>query len=106
MAYRPKIRSITIIGRRWHHDGSTYCTSRILVNGRHVQTLPYQYGYDSAFEQYAVQWLKENGYVPADEGGWSASHWCRENDIEYVVDVVNVYRKSDLHSVDRFGATT
>lgn len=47
-------------------EGSSYFSARIHFNGELVGSLPVQYGYESAYEYAALEWLKAHGYVQAD----------------------------------------
>lgn len=59
---------ISVEGRRWFQKtyGNTYHSVRIYVDGKEVAYLPFQYGYGDQFLQTALDWLKANGYAPAD----------------------------------------
>ena len=47
MSRKKKIKSITILGRKWwdKQNGNTYNTAQIMVNGETVGKTPFQYGY-------------------------------------------------------------
>ena len=62
------MRSLHIEGRRWFQRtyGNTYHTVRIFVDGELVHTSDRYYGYGDWFLQTALDWLKANGYAPAD----------------------------------------
>jgi hypothetical protein len=47
-------------------EGSSYFSARIYFNGDLVGSLPVQYGYESAYEYAALEWLKAHGYVKED----------------------------------------
>lgn len=66
MARKPKVRSITVIGREWwdRRSGRTYFTAEILVNGIKVGALPNGAGYGDRYVNEAHEWLAKNGYLP------------------------------------------
>lgn len=99
---RKKIKSITVIGRRWFrkNSGNTYISGDILVNGERVHKLPMQGGYGDYYLQLAGEWLKANGYTNQEQycsGGlqdlWS---YCKDNKITFYNDVTDVSRERDL----------
>jgi hypothetical protein len=87
--YRRKIKSITILGRKWFDkvNGNTYNTAQIMVNGETVGKTPFQYGYGDFYLQAAGLWLEENKYIKLEhyEHGGSQSLWryCDENKIHF-----------------------
>ena len=91
-----KIKSITIIGRRWFDkiNGNTYFSSVGLVDGVPVVNIPFQYGYG---EQYEHETWKEICKVAKisnnDAYGYS---YCKSNDINYYNTVSDVARRKDL----------
>ncbi len=94
-----KIRSITVIGRRWRDRkfGNTYHTATIFVNDEEVGRVPFSYGGDSMYEQSASEWLQANGYLP-DLGRKNVPLRIRAESlgIKLVRDVSDVARKKDL----------
>jgi len=66
MARKPKVRSITVIGREWfaREPGLTYFTAVILVNGVQVGVLRHDTGHGDRYIHTAHEWLAENGYLP------------------------------------------
>jgi hypothetical protein len=99
---RPKVKSITIVGRRWRDrvNGNTYHTAEIYVNGKFVHKIPFSYGYDSMYEQNAVEWLIDNGYLKAEKypSGGYPSLWRLAEDLGFHKEstVTDVARKKDL----------
>lgn len=92
---KTKQHSIHISGRRWFQrgPGNTYHSVRIFIDGDLAATLPYQYGYGDQFLQTGLDWLKANGYAPADaEYG---TYYLREV-LGGTYDVADVARKGDL----------
>lgn len=84
-----KIRSITIIGKRWFDrvNGNTYCSSRVLINGEEVLRIPWTYGYGSFYEQKAKEVLREKGIIKLAryENGMTESFfdYCNRNKIAF-----------------------
>ena len=68
MGRKKKVRSITIIGRRWFDkiNGNTYFSANIYVNNEHVKYIPESYGYGDYYQQAAFEWLHKNGYIKED----------------------------------------
>lgn len=99
-----KTRTIQVNGRRWFHKGpgNTYYTASIAVNGKHVHTIPMDYGYGEMYLQSAGAWLAKNGYLPGIKeyatGGleplWS---YCQRVGCVLQTDVADVGRRKDLH---------
>jgi uncharacterized protein (TIGR02996 family) len=93
------VKSIAVRGRRWFQrtNGNTYHTADIFVNGEHVHTTPTTYGYGSAYQDTAKQWLHQSGYLSHTPEGYS-SLWRSSQDhgIDYQDSVDDVKRKADL----------
>jgi len=104
MARRKKVRSVTVIGRRWFDrvNGNTYCGATVLVNGVAVASFGPRYGYGSQYEQEAAAVLQELGYMPGREqypngGAEPAWRYFRERmGAAYYSTVTDVARKGDL----------
>jgi len=92
-----KMRSLNIIGRRWFErtNGNTYHTAQIIIDGKTVHKTGVRYGYGSQYNQSALEWLQENGYIGIP-GPVSLWRWCDENGIEYEDMVMDFPRKRDL----------
>ena len=60
------MQSIFIEAREWFDKsgGNSYFAGRIEVDGGLVAYLPFQYGYESAYEYAALEELKKLGLVP------------------------------------------
>lgn len=58
-------RSVFIEARQWVDKtyGNSYFSARISVDGQTVGYLPFQYGYETAYQYEAAKWLLENGYT-------------------------------------------
>ena len=96
-------KAIHISGRRWFEktNGNTYHSVRIYVDGEHVHTIPFEYGYGSQWEWTARGWLENAGYLPGIEarpGSPGEALWvyCERKGIKLVREVVDVSRKRDL----------
>lgn len=91
------MNSITIIGKRWFNrrTGNTYHSAQILIDGQTIHIIDYAYGYDQAYLDNAVNWLKTNHLIKIDEHEpiWN---YCKKNNIKFEYSVSNVQRKSDL----------
>ena len=98
------MQSILIVGRRWFQRtyGNTYNTATIYVDGQCVHKTPKQYGYGDMFEQLAVDWLEDNGYMPdrqhhkngSREPGWA--YFRDRHGISFNREVIDVSREKDL----------
>jgi hypothetical protein len=95
----PKIRSITVLGRRWFQrgPGNTYSSVTILINGKEGVKLGMEYGYGDHYEQRACDWLV-NGPLGPDlhRDVRNVKEYCRLNKIAYYAEVVDVPRERDL----------
>ena len=84
-----KIKSITIIGQRWFDklNGNTYCACKILINGKHILTSDWTYGYGDFYRQLAGQLLNEKKILSLEAfpGGSleSVSTYCYKNNIDF-----------------------
>jgi hypothetical protein len=60
------MQSIFIEAREWFDKsgGNSYFAGRVEVDGKLVAFLPFQYGYESAYEYAALEELKKLGLVP------------------------------------------
>ncbi len=67
------VTSIFINAKQWRDKihGSTYFSAQISINGEIVGYLPFQYGYENAYQWEAIRWLYYNGYIPALAPLWS-----------------------------------
>lgn len=84
-----------IEGRRWFQrgPGNTYHSVRIYKDGSQLVYLPFAYGYGDTFLQTALDWLRENGYAPAD-AQYGTLYLCETLGASY--SVIDVQRKKDL----------
>ena len=90
--------SIHIHGRRWFErtNGNTYHRTRIYVDGEHVHTTPFAYGYGHHYATTAQQWLAANGYLPADRDSTCLAYICDDLGIAFIDEVDDFPRKRDL----------
>jgi hypothetical protein len=98
-----KVETVTILGKRWfdRKNGNTYYTADILVNGRHVHKLPYDYGYGDHYRDEAAKWLIQNGYIQGTKNPRTGSYpplWqlAQAQGIHVEASHVDVPRKKDL----------
>lgn len=79
-----KVRSVFVRGLLWHDrtDGNTYFAVHVHVNGKWLFTEPFQYGYESMFEQKAGETLVRLGVIPANIYRGIAST-CRDLGVDY-----------------------
>ena len=56
---------ISISAKEWFDkaNGNSYFAARIMVDDKHIGTLPFQYGYGDHYIDMANQWLDLNGYL-------------------------------------------
>ena len=64
----PNIKSIFVEGRLWFDKtgGNTYHSVRIEINGQTVKQIGLTYGYEHAYQDTALVWLKSYGLVSED----------------------------------------
>lgn len=100
--FRKKIRSITVIGRRWWHrgPGNTYCSANVLVNGIHVGRVEPTIGYGEYYMQAAGELLERLKYIQPEHysNGGTQQLWsyCRDHNIPFYYEVSDVSREKDL----------
>jgi hypothetical protein len=98
------VDSITVVGRLWFNrgQGNTYHSAEILVNGRPVHKIPYEYGYGNQYEESAAEWLEASGFMPGRKrspntgGRESLRLYCERHDVAYSSSSTDVSRKKDL----------
>ena len=98
MSRKRKVRSITVVGRRWFQAtyGNTYHSAEVLVNGECIHKIDFAYGYGNQYEWNACRWLAENGFLPGVEQHESLWRYCERLGIAYSASVTDVARKRDL----------
>jgi len=62
------MNSIFIDAKEWFDkvNGNSYFSARIEINGEEIARLPFQYGYETFYQQVALAYLIENGLVDSD----------------------------------------
>ena len=91
------MKSLIVFGRRWFQktNGNTYHSAEIIVDGKPVHKIEYEYGYDQQYLYTAFNWLKSEGYL--NIGTHESPHaWAERTGINLVCNVVDVARKKDL----------
>jgi hypothetical protein len=103
MARKPKLKQLTVIGRRWFHrgPGNTYHSVQLVVNGEWVEGVDYAYGYGDQYLQSAEEKLEALGYITDRKrypSGISEPLWqyCQRRGIKFTETVTEVARKRDL----------
>lgn len=82
------ITRIEVIGREWFDkiNGNSYCSARVYVNDELAVTVPFQYGYDNAYVQYAAEALHEAGIIVLERNSFGGLgvlwQYCRDRNIE------------------------
>lgn len=96
-------RSVEIRGRRWFQRtyGNTYHTAHVYVDGKHVLSIPRQYGYGDQYADTAMNELERQGLIPPREryqnGGREANwQWRDRHGIDLDTSVEDVRRQRDL----------
>jgi hypothetical protein len=84
-----KIKEIHVRGRRWFDriNGNTYCAAKVFVDGEHVLTTNWQYGYGEYYLQLADAELCKLGITKPD--GPMLWRHCEERGIKFSYDVVD-----------------
>lgn len=84
------IKRIHIEGRRWTDRtyGNTYFASKAFINGKHVVTSEWQYGYGDHYIDVAAHLLDYKGFIKLPKNPNTGSRYplwryCDDNDIEY-----------------------
>jgi len=98
-----KVKSVTVIGRKWFDkiNGNTYFTAEILVNGIHVRSMPFEYGYGEQYEQASLDWLEKSGLIPAfkqyaNGGKEAVFQWKDREGIDFYSIASYVAKKREL----------
>jgi len=97
----PKSADVTVIGRRWFDRvyGNTYHSAEVYVNGELINRAPFCYGYDSAYEQTAMDILNDAYILPFNEEEkkyYNNIRRLREHGIKVIVSCTDVGRRKDL----------
>ena len=94
------MQSIFIEAREWFDKsgGNSYFAGRVQLDGEIVAYLPFQYGYETAYQYAALEELKKLGLVPAE----TRNLW---NLKESGFTVYAVKYESTMRDAKRFGKT-
>ena len=82
------ITRIQVIGYEWFDkiNGNSYCSARVYVNDELAAHVPFQYGYDDAYLQYAAGVLDEAGIVTMERSPYGGLEplwrYCDDRGIE------------------------
>ena len=82
------MKSITIIGKRWfdRHNGNTYCSATIYIDGIHKHSVEPTYGGGDYFMQAAGNLLIKEGVIKkVDKEDYIDRTWlyCNNNGINF-----------------------
>ncbi len=95
--FPPKPKSIHVAGRRWRDlNGNTYHTANVYVDGQLAFSTPRTYGYGSAYIDTAFEATVNHQILPPNALNTVPWRYCRENDIKFTDEVIDVNRKRDL----------
>ena len=91
------MKSLIIVARRWFDkkNGNTYHSVSTFVDGKRGPQQGMTYGYGSAFEDTALELLKQKGFLPNEEIPGLRTYLDKQG-IEFNVECINVGRKEDL----------
>jgi hypothetical protein len=80
-----------VFGRRWFDkiNGNTYHSVEVYENNKFLNGTPFEYGYDDAYKQTAIEILKKLNIIKSED----YRGWLRENVLFLVCDVS---RRKDL----------
>lgn len=102
MPRKPKVKTITIIGRRWFQKtyGNTYHSATVLINGQPALKTGRHYGYGDQYVYTAFAALEKAGLVPERprSNGGTAPPWqhCEALGIALHYEATDVPRERDL----------
>lgn len=98
-----KIKSLTVIGRRWFDsvNGNTYHSAEVYVNNEFYKNIDCKYGYGDMYIQSAYELLINDNIlkdVKKYENGSNEVFWCYcdKKNITLINSVSDVKRKKDL----------
>ena len=92
-------KGVHVVGRRWYRRGAggVYCTVDIYIDGEKKASLPMGYGYGDHYQTRALDWMKENGYIPpAFAGAHALWYLAPKMGFKYTHEVYDVKRQRDL----------
>lgn len=97
------MKTLDIQAKEWFDsvNGNSYFSGIVTIDfgldTEQTFKMPFQYGYEQAYEQEATQLLVKAGLVPENTALW---RWCRQND---VVLNSNIQRRQNKSVVKQFG---
>jgi len=64
-----EIQSLVVIAQRWFDKawGNTYHSCAVVLNGKEIGFIPFEYGYDEQYKNTALTILQNNGYFNSGE---------------------------------------
>ncbi len=89
-------KTIHVDAKRWRDaNGNTYFSARIIVDGKQVHRIPFEYGYGDQYVTESEEWLTRQGYIqPKDrESMWG---YMDRKKVAFTHAAKNVSRKKDL----------
>lgn len=96
-----KIKSITVLGRRWFDriNGNTYCSAKILINGKPALVVPWEYGYGDHYLDLAGQALEKKLGIKKYPYSGTMPLWryCEERKIAFHYEVADGLKR-DLYT--------
>jgi hypothetical protein len=100
---KPMPHHVEIRGRRWFQRayGNTYHTAHVYIDGKHVLSVPRQYGYGEQYADTAMDMLEKQGLIPPREKYGNGGHearwqWRDRHGIGLDVSAEDVRRQRDL----------
>jgi len=91
---------VKIEAKEWFDrvNGNSYFAGTIKVNDK-VYLMPFQYGYDTQYEQAAKKLLTEFNVISC-EYGQSLRRYCLDNSIEYGAFIKTKCKKRELKEIE------
>jgi hypothetical protein len=76
-------RSVYIECRKWFDPSgaNTYYSARLWIDGKHIYTTGFSYGYDNQYIYDVTRWMVDRDILPY---GWESNHlsFLRDHDID------------------------
>lgn len=94
------IKSIVIKAKQWFDkaNGNSYFAGTIQVDDK-VYLMPFQYGYDTQYEQESKNLLTEFNVISC-EYGQSLRRYCLDNGIDYGAFIESNCKKKELKEIE------
>lgn len=99
-----KIKTIDIQAKEWFDKsaGNSYFSAIVTINfgldDEKIVKVPFQYGYDNAYQYESLRQLQMDGVISNDVTIYSPSKYCRENGIELRTSKIENCTKSAVKS--------